>query len=52
MNSDRFELRFSFFIIYFMFLTDIWPVISCVLLLLLLYNTVGEFPRSKYDICI
>ena len=29
-------LRFSFFIIYFMFQTDVWPVISCVLLLLLL----------------
>ena len=31
-------LWFSFFIIYFMFPTDIWPVISCVLLLLLLLS--------------
>ena len=29
-------LRFSFFIIYFMFSTDIWPVISCVLLFIII----------------
>ena len=39
-------LRFSFFIIYFMFLTDIWPVISCVLLLLLLSKQNCAAPRS------
>ena len=43
-------LRFSFFIIYFMFLTDIWPVISCVLLLLLLLLLSQLFVTTIFEV--
>ena len=42
-------LRFNFSIIYFMFPTDIWPVISCVLLLLLLLNYMEQISKCVHD---